>query len=64
MVDAQMKSEFLPFSTSVYLPNQDIIVLGGLNDQNQNKPQFSSKCILITEVPLNSYDNLYQEQDL
>jgi len=36
-VDAQVKKPFLPFSRTVYLPNQDMLVLGGLSDEILNK---------------------------
>lgn len=58
-VNAQIKKPFLPFSRTVYLPNQDMIVMGGLNDEIPNKPTFSSHVLKITEVPVNVYDSLY-----
>jgi len=58
-VNAQIKKPFLPFSRTVYLPNQDMIVMGGLNDEIPNKPTFSSLVLKITEVPVNVYDSLY-----
>ena len=38
--EAQINLPFLPFSATVYLPNQDLIVLGGLDDQVPNRPSF------------------------
>ena len=58
-VDAQVTKPFLPFSRTVYLPNQDLIVMGGLNDEIPNKPTFSSHVLKITEVPVNVYDSMY-----
>lgn len=58
-VDAQIDRPFLAFSRTIYLPNQDMIVIGGLDDFIPNKPTFTAKCTLISEVPVNSYDNLY-----
>ena len=57
--DAQVKRQFLAFSKSVYLPNQNIMILGGLNDEIPNKPTFSAQSIMLTETPLNQYENLY-----
>lgn len=36
--DCQVKSPFLAFSRSVYLPNGDILIMGGLDDEIPNKP--------------------------
>ena len=58
-VNAQIKKPFLPFSRTVYLPNQDLVVMGGLNDEIPNKPTFSALVLKITEVPVNVYDSLY-----
>lgn len=62
--DAQVDRPFLAFSRTVYLPNQDMVVMGGLDDFIPNKPTFSAACLLIAEVPLNSYDNLYVQHTL
>lgn len=40
-VESKVDKQFLPFSRTVYLPNQDMIVMGGLNDEIPNKPTFS-----------------------
>ena len=37
---ARLTQPFRPFSTTVYLPNQDLVVLGGLDDSVPNKPTF------------------------
>jgi hypothetical protein len=58
-VNAQVKKPFLPFSRTVYLPNQDMMVIGGLNDEIPNKPTFSSQTLKITEVPVSVYDSMY-----
>lgn len=63
-VDAQLSRPFLAFSQTVYLPNQDMIVMGGLDDCIPKKPNFSARVILIAEVPVSSYDNLYAEREL
>ena len=39
---AQVTNTFNPFSTTIYLPNQDLVVLGGLDDSVPNKPTFQS----------------------
>lgn len=59
-----MERPFLAFSKTVYLPNNDIMVIGGLDDFVPNKPTFSAKSFLIQEVPVNSYDNLYIQNNL
>jgi hypothetical protein len=41
-----------------------MVVIGGLDDFVPNKPTFSARCVLISEVPINSYDNLYVEKSL
>lgn len=38
--EAKTLTPFRPFSTTVYLPNQDLIVLGGLDDRVPNRPTF------------------------
>ena len=62
--EAQMNDGFRPFSTTIYLPNQDLVVLGGLDDTVPNRPQFQSSVIMIQEQPVNSYENQYHEQRL
>lgn len=54
-----MDCTFNAFSATVYLPNSDMVILGGLDDKVPNRPAFSSKVFLISEVPVNSYDNKY-----
>lgn len=58
-VESKVDKQFLPFSRTVYLPNQDMIVMGGLNDEIPNKPTFSCHVFTITEVPINVYDSVY-----
>ena len=58
-VESKVNKPFLPFSRTVYLPNQDMIVMGGLNDEIPNKPTFSWHVFTITEVPINVYDSVY-----
>ena len=55
--EAKTLLTFRPFSTTVYLPSQDFVVLGGLDDRNPNKPTFQASVILISEEPLDSYGN-------
>lgn len=38
--------------------------MGGLDDFIPKKPNFSARVILIAEVPVSSYDNLYAEREL
>ena len=40
------------------------MVLGGLDDSIPNRPSFKSSAILISEVPVNSYENMYVEKKL
>jgi hypothetical protein len=40
--EAQVERPFLAFSRIVYLPNQNMVVIGGLDDFVPNKPTFSS----------------------
>ena len=47
--EARMESIFRPFSQTVYLPNQDIVVLGGLDDSTPNRPTFKGSALLIQE---------------
>jgi len=44
-VESQVETPFLAFSKSVYLPNGDIIVMGGLDDEIPQKPSFSALTI-------------------
>ena len=62
----EMKTErnFYPFSRTVYLPNQDIRVLGGMDDADPYRPMFSEKVQMIQEVPMNSYENVYMITNL
>jgi len=62
--EARMSSPFRPFSTTVYLPNQDLVVLGGLDSRVPNRPTFQASVILISERPLDSYENIYEETRL
>lgn len=62
--DAEISQPFRPFSATVYLPNQDFLVLGGLDDKVPNRPSFHSTVHLIQEQPINSYENLYKEKRL
>lgn len=41
-----------------------MVVLGGLNDRVPNRPSFDASAILITEKPINSYENQYSETRL
>ena len=45
--EAQIDYLFLPFSTTVYLPNQDLVVLGGLDDLIPNRPTFQASVNMI-----------------
>ena len=45
--EAQIDYLFLPFSTTVYLPNQDLVVLGGLDDLIPNRPTFQASATMI-----------------
>ena len=55
---------FFALSRVVYLPNQDMIIIGGLDDSIPSKPTFTERTILIQEVPVNSYDNIYIQTTL
>jgi hypothetical protein len=61
---AEVEFNFNAFSTTIYLPSQDLVVVGGLDDRMPNKPTFSDKCVLVQEVPINSYQNRYVEKML
>ena len=45
--EAEIEYLFLPFSTTVYLPNQDLVVLGGLDDLIPNRPTFQASVTMI-----------------
>ena len=45
--EADIDYLFLPFSTTVYLPNQDLVVLGGLDDLIPNRPTFQASVTMI-----------------
>ena len=45
--EAQIDYLFLPFSTTVYLPNQDLVILGGLDDLIPNRPTFQASATMI-----------------
>ena len=42
-----VKTPFSAFSAAVYLPGQDIAIVGGLDDSVPNKPSFRSSVTLI-----------------
>jgi hypothetical protein len=46
-VEVKTDKIFLAFSRTVYLPNQDMIIIGGLDDSIPGKPGFSERAILI-----------------
>lgn len=54
-----MKSNFFPFSGTVYLPNSDFLVIGGLNNVIQDKPAFSDQTICVKEVVVSPLENFY-----
>lgn len=58
-VEVKTDRIYLAFSRTVYLPNQDMIVIGGMDDSVPSKPIFTERALLIQEVPVNSYDNVY-----
>ena len=62
--ECHMSDNFMAFSKSVYLPNQDILVMGGLDDSVPNKPSFVSKVISLTELPMNIYESVYSPTTL
>jgi len=64
MQKAEIAQPFNAFSASVFLPSQDIAVIGGLDDTIPNKPAFTNKCMLIQEMPVDSYQNRYIEKQL
>lgn len=41
-----------------------MIVIGGMDDSIPSKPVFIERTILIQEVPVNSYDNVYVQSTL
>lgn len=51
---------FFPFSSFVYLPNKDIIVIGGFNDNIPNRATFSSKVLKIVEKPINFLESSFE----
>lgn len=63
-VEVKTDKMFLAFSRTVYLPNQDMIVIGGLDDSIPGKPSFSERAILVQELPVNSYENQYVQTTL
>lgn len=54
-----MKSHFYPFSSTVYLPNNDFLVMGGLNDSIVDKPCFTDQVLKISEIIITPLENLY-----
>ncbi|CDW71550.1 kelch motif family protein [Stylonychia lemnae] len=59
LTDAQVSQIFLPFSRTVYLPNQDLVNLGGLDDSIPSKPFFTQNCEMLSQVAFNEDENLY-----
>ena len=62
MRKAETTHPFNAFSASVFLPSQDIAVIGGLDDSVPNKPSFTNKCLFVQELPVDSYQNRYVEK--
>ncbi len=46
-VEVKTDKIFFPFGRAVFLPNQDMIVMGGLDDTIPSKPSFSERTLLI-----------------
>ena len=48
ITEIDMKTEFFLFASTVYLLNNEIMVIGGLNNAIEDKPSFSDHVIKIT----------------
>jgi hypothetical protein len=59
LIDAQIQTQFLPFSRSVYLPNSDFCNIGGLDETNPSAPHIEASAELISQVAFNEDENLY-----
>jgi hypothetical protein len=46
-VEVKTDKFYYPWCQVVYLPNQDMIVIGGLDDSNAQKPTMSERALLI-----------------
>ena len=57
--EVKMKTPFFAFSRTVYLPNNDFLVIGGLNDIVKERPYFTDQVIKISEVVLSPLQNFY-----
>lgn len=57
--EAKTNIPFFPFSRTVFLPDGDFLVIGGLNDQIAKKPAFSDEVYRISERAVNSYESVY-----
>ena len=62
--ECHINDNFLAFSKVVYLPNQDSLVMGGLDDSVPNKPSFVNKVVSLTELPMNIYESVYSPTTL
>ncbi|CAI2386952.1 unnamed protein product [Moneuplotes crassus] len=54
-----MKTHFFPFSRTVYLPNNDFLVIGGLNQIVEDKPKFSDQVLKVSEVIISPFQNFF-----
>jgi len=57
--EAKTTIPFYPFSRTVFLPDGDFLVIGGLNDQIVNKTSFTDEVFWISEWAVNSYESVY-----
>ena len=53
LTDTTLSSLFLPYSRTVYLPNTDLLTLGGLDETIPSKPVMSTRMEMVSEVGFN-----------
>lgn len=57
--EVKMKTHFFAFSRITYLPNNDFLVIGGLNDIVKERPYFTDQVIKISEIVPSPLQNFY-----
>lgn len=57
--EVKMKTNFFAFSRTTFLPNNEFLVIGGLNDIVKERPYFTDQVIKISEIVISPLQNFY-----
>lgn len=62
--EVNMKTYFFPFSSTIYLPNNDFLVIGGLNQIVEDKPHFTDQVLKVNEIIVSPFQNFYSVNEI